>query len=166
MSAFGNFEEVAYDDVTHTSDSGEGAPSIPKVHPEQNYVGAPQDKEEAETKAREHGYTAPIPYDYSTYEARGKTEGGDGGDMQAPASVGIVTAQAARYEWQDEYGEIGPKIPELEAILFSDEHRQEAGLGRHLLQGMLHDIHEHNTDKVMMSINSVSFPSTTSHQHL
>jgi ATP-dependent RNA helicase DDX3X len=31
-------------------------------------------------------------------------------------------ANAARYEWKDEYGDVGPRVPELEERLFRDEH--------------------------------------------
>lgn len=35
---------------------------------------------------------------------------------------------AARYEWNDEYGDLGPKIPELEAMLFGEtEHAGQVG---------------------------------------
>ena len=38
---------------------------------------------------------------------------------------------AARYEWNDEYGDLGPKIPELEAMLFGEA--ENAGqVGQHI----------------------------------
>jgi hypothetical protein len=123
-------------------DSGDMAAALSttsKVIPEQNFIGAPQDKQEAESKARDHGYTAPIPYDYSAYQpgnaAKPVGADGDGDDILAPITGGIA-AQAVRYEWKDEYGDVGPKIPELEAILFTDEFKYEAGTQRGTIQGI------------------------------
>ncbi|QDS68158.1 hypothetical protein FKW77_010359 [Venturia effusa] len=149
MSGFG--DEVSFEDgapAAKTFDTGEleAALSVAsKIKPEQNYVGAPKDKEEAETQAREHGYSAPVPYDYSAYGAQATTNGGEGGDMLAPNTVGsgITTAKAVRYEWKDEYGDVGPKIPELEDKLFDSEFRMEAGIGRARLDHINIEIEEY-----------------------
>ena len=34
----------------------------------------------------------------------------------------------AKYEWQEEYGEVGPEIPELEEALFRSQHRVQTGI--------------------------------------
>ncbi|KAI4120469.1 MAG: hypothetical protein LQ338_007000, partial [Usnochroma carphineum] len=36
-------------------------------------------------------------------------------------------ANAARYEWSDEFGDVGPPDDQLEAVLFRDDNRMEAG---------------------------------------
>lgn len=144
----GGFREVD-EAVVDTGDMSAvlSTPSMPK--PEQNFVGAPKDKKEAENKAREHGYTAPVPYDYSAYQDDGK-----GSDMLASATR-AAAAQAARYEWKGEYGEVGPKIPELEAILFSDEFKYEAGTQRDRIEDFRTEITS-NGDLKFVAITNVS----------
>lgn len=152
---FGDTEELSFEDTASpTFDSTEMEAALTateKVRPEQNYVGAPQDKDEAESKARDHGYTAPVPYDYSAYGscAQAATDGGDA-DILAPPTVGINTAQAARYEWKDEYGDVGPKIPELEEHLFTSEFRMEAGLGRNRLDDIKIEMKDHGSGDVLV----------------
>lgn len=173
MSGFGDADEVSFDDVAAatTFDTGEMEAALTestKIRPEQKYIGAPQDKDEAESKARKHGYTAPVPYDYSAYGTRSQaaTDGGEGEDIMAPITVGsgINTAQAARYEWKDEYGDVGPKIPELEEHLFTSEFRMEAGLGRSRIDAIMTEIKEHSSgDIVNRTIYKVSFFHPFSH---
>lgn len=60
--------------------------------------------------AREKGWKEPKAHDYNTYTASGR---------EAPeASWGHATQ---RYEWLDEYGDVAPRIPELEAQLFHSD---------------------------------------------
>jgi hypothetical protein len=162
---FGDSNEMTFEDSANAAfDTGDMAAALSvtsKVIPEQNFVGAPQDKDEAEAKARSHGYTAPVPYDYSTYQPGAgaviKTEEADGEDILAPAVSSNAVARAPRYEWLDEFGDIGPEIPELEAILFTDEFRQEAGMGRRTIQGIRTDIVESSTQKTLHSVSTVSY---------
>lgn len=58
---------------------------------------------EAAQIAREKGWSNPVPYDYVEYENK---------DSRNWAGV------AARYEWKDEYGEVGPPNEALENELF------------------------------------------------
>jgi hypothetical protein len=144
----GGFREVN-GAVADTGDMSAVLSSQSKPKPEQNFVGAPKDKKEAETKAREHGYTVPVPYDYSAYQDDGK-----GSDMLASATR-AAAAQAVRYEWKGEYGEVGPKIPELEAILFSDEFKYEAGTQRDRIEDFKTEITS-NSDLKFVAITNVS----------
>lgn len=49
---------------------------------------------------------------------------------QEPASENIVwDGNAKTYEWDDEFGDVGPKVPELEIELFGEKGaRQKTGL--------------------------------------
>ncbi|KAE9982802.1 hypothetical protein BLS_005384 [Venturia inaequalis] len=123
--------------------------TVAKVRPEQNFVGAPKDKEEAESKAREHGYTTPVPYDYSAYAARGRASIDEAENILAPVTARSNAAQAARYEWKEEYGDIGPKIPELEKQLFTNDFLMEAGHGRSRLDDIHIEMKVHGTGELI-----------------
>lgn len=49
---------------------------------------------------------------------------------QEPAVENVEWDGSARtYEWNDEYGDVGPKVPELEIELFGEKgNRQKTGL--------------------------------------
>ncbi|KAJ5114800.1 hypothetical protein NUU61_000559 [Penicillium alfredii] len=72
----------------------------------------PLDPAESARLARERGWAEPIPYDYQSY-----------GNKDARDWAGI----AARYEWQDEYGDVGPRNPDLEQQLFHHEYITRVG---------------------------------------
>ena len=70
---------------------------------------------EAAQRARGAGWVEPEQYDYGTYNARTREE------LQAVENTSDVpawAANAAKYEWSDEYGDVGPKHPQLEDMLF------------------------------------------------
>lgn len=74
---------------------------------------------EAVALAREKGWVEPQSYDYSVYTAEKPAEDGD-----AP----VWASAAAKYEWSDEYGDIGPPNEELEKMLFHSEFISRAGI--------------------------------------
>lgn len=78
------------------------------------------EKIDAREKARLHGFVERTPYDYSVY-ATGRKD--DDADREEPAWL----ANAAVYEWNDDYGDVGPAIPELEIELFGSDYRMQAG---------------------------------------
>ena len=79
----------------------------------------------------------PVEYDYSVYNASGpeEREAAERGiterlaaEAQAASeadqytsSVPLWASGAAKYEWQEDYGDIGPPHPELEKQLFKDQ---------------------------------------------
>ena len=88
-----------------------------------NGVAENPGKEEAYPMVRENGWVEAKPYDYNTYNASGKdaaavlaTEGTEWGHG------------AAKYEWKEEYGDIGPEVPELEEQLFRSEFLNRQGV--------------------------------------
>ncbi|KAF2691836.1 DEAD-domain-containing protein [Lentithecium fluviatile CBS 122367] len=89
-------------------------------------------KQQAEDlqKAKEAGWNNPIPFNYETVT---------GGEADAPANSANASwlSDAAVYEWDDEYGDVGPKNPELEHMLFEDPDLQRAG---HMLQALSYDV--------------------------
>lgn len=88
---------------------------------------APQDEAQASAEAgtakpknpQEHGWAVKKEYDYSTFmktskelaevDAAAAQESGDGG-----VEVGGWASNAAVYEWNDEFGDVGPQHAELE----------------------------------------------------
>ncbi|PYH93406.1 DEAD/DEAH box RNA helicase [Aspergillus ellipticus CBS 707.79] len=81
---------------------------------------------EATNVAREKGWVAPEGYDYDKYNSTVpplvKPEGG--GDELIPEWA----AKAAKYEWKDEFGDVGPQNSELEEMLFRNEFINRTGL--------------------------------------
>lgn len=72
----------------------------------------------AETAAliREKGWAAPEQYDYARYSAPNAIEHPE------------WASNAAKYEWKDEYGDVGPADPELEEMLFRNDLINRPGL--------------------------------------
>lgn len=66
---------------------------------------------------RQAGWVEPVKYDYDTYNADRKDLEATEGQSDLPSWA----ANATKYEWSDEYGDVGPAHPELEKMLFRDE---------------------------------------------
>ena len=80
-------------------------------------------------RSREAGWVEPVKYDYEAYAAGPK----DAGEAAAPDSTFELptwAANAIKYEWKDEYGDVGPAHPELEAMLFGKDNRVTEGKER------------------------------------
>lgn len=65
--------------------------------------GVGPNPEAAHKVARDKGWTDPVPFEYAELADKNHLEW---------AGVAI------RYEWKDEYGDVGPAVPELEDQLF------------------------------------------------
>ncbi|PGH12646.1 hypothetical protein AJ79_04144 [Helicocarpus griseus UAMH5409] len=79
---------------------------------------------EAAALAREKGWVEPQRYDYGTYNAPPPKPGDDGGFT---ADLPEWASSAAKYEWKEEYGDVGPRNEELENMLFHSEHINRMG---------------------------------------
>lgn len=92
--------------------------------PPETVAGAAADRAEQLAKdlarAKEAGWTNPIPFQYDTVV--GGTPAADETRDAAP-----WLSDAAVYQWDDEFGDVGEPNPELEKILFQDEYLQRAG---------------------------------------
>jgi ATP-dependent RNA helicase DDX3X len=80
---------------------------------------------EAAAVAREKGWVPPEKYDYSKY-----TTVAPGGPVEGEANNEAPewASNAAKYEWNEEYGDIGPPNPELEEMLFHNEYINRVGI--------------------------------------
>ncbi|KAI1960380.1 hypothetical protein LOZ58_004103 [Ophidiomyces ophidiicola] len=75
---------------------------------------------EAAALAREKGWAEPQRYDYAVYTTQPGDPSSDVNDSQ-------WASNAVKYEWKDEYGDVGPRNEELEQMLFRDEYTNRAG---------------------------------------
>lgn len=93
-----------------------------------NGVAEVKIKDEKELqKARDAGWVEPLKYDYDTYNAAPTTK------EERAAAEGVQelpawAANAAKYEWSDEYGDVAPAFKILEDELFNNEHINRTGL--------------------------------------
>ena len=78
--------------------------------------------EEAFALARDKGWVEPQGFDYETYNASGRATA-DNEALQTEWGH-----NAAKYEWKEEYGEVGPAVPELEQQLFRSEFLNRRGV--------------------------------------
>lgn len=72
----------------------------------------------------ELGWVEKQQYDYETYNKTSKELYDEG------LATGALdwASNAAKYEWDDEYGDVGPRFPELEKQLFGSEYRMRTGI--------------------------------------
>lgn len=80
---------------------------------------------EASERSRNAGWVEPQSYDYETYNASTREEREANEQTRELPSW---AANAVRYEWSDDYGDIGPAKQDLEDDLFGDEHKMQTGL--------------------------------------
>lgn len=86
--------------------------------------------EDAVKRVREAQWAVPQKFDYDTYNAgpRDRESAAPVGDENADYADGPTwAANAVKYEWSDDFGEVGPRHPALEQMLFRDEHIMEIG---------------------------------------
>ena len=76
-------------------------------------------------------WVKPQKFDYDTYNADPKAQRSaapaEGGEAAEEQNVPTWAASATKYEWNDEYGEVGPEHKELKEMLFGKELRNERG---------------------------------------
>ena len=88
------------------------AESVQPVRAEQ--TAQQPSREEDLARARAAGWRERSIFNYAVFQRMG---GNDGNWL----------GQAQGYDWRDEYGEVGPQVPELEAKLFGGESKMKKG---------------------------------------
>lgn len=83
---------------------------------------------EAASLARSKGWTAPETYDYTKYVTPGEAAVPQPLEVLDEGQVPEWAANALKYEWKDEYGDVGPENEELEEMLFRNEFINRTGL--------------------------------------
>ena len=81
-------------------------------------------------QAREHGWVAPTKYDYDAFARTSGTAEDANKPREGLSTVDVPTwaSNATRYEWLDEYGDVGPEIPALEAQLYHADTIMKKGM--------------------------------------
>ncbi|KAF2741328.1 putative DEAD/DEAH box RNA helicase [Polyplosphaeria fusca] len=81
-----------------------------------------KDKELADNIAmlKEAGWSNPVPFNYET------VTGGTAAPDETRNEAGWL-ANAAIYQWEDDYGDVGPRNDELERVLYHDADQMRAG---------------------------------------
>lgn len=83
--------------------------------------------EEGIQKARDAGWVEPLKYDYDVYNA-GPTTKEERDAADGVQDLPTWAANAAKYEWSDDYGDVAPPFKELEDELFRNQHINRTGL--------------------------------------
>ena len=65
-----------------------------------------------------HGWVPKTKYDYNVYNATTREEREA---IEASDDAPTWAANASKYEWSDEFGDVGPEHPELEKQLFGGD---------------------------------------------
>ena len=92
-----------------------------------NKVANVQFNEEARERVKEANWGVQQEYDYAKYTAGPRDKAAQASESDQPQG-NAWNANAAKYEWDEEYGDIGPEHEELKQMLFGDEHKMEQGL--------------------------------------
>ena len=92
----------------------------------------PPSIEEGRALVRSCNWPEAVRYEYSVYnvkpdETDENKEGSEAKPLHEPPKEPDWLHNAAKYEWDDTYGEIGPEVPELEEQLFHGEHLLSRG---------------------------------------
>jgi ATP-dependent RNA helicase DDX3X len=86
---------------------------------------APGPNLEAAAIARDKGWVAPEAYNYQAYNNDSAQ------DREVQETLHDLPGwghKSVRYEWLEEYGDVGPANTDLEEILFRGEHQQRSGI--------------------------------------
>ncbi len=86
------------------------------------------DRKESADKARAHNWAPAVQYDYSVYNANAPEA------REPTAGDPEWLHNAAKYEWCDEFGEVGPQNLNLEAQLYHHEFQMRSGEGMEALE--------------------------------
>lgn len=106
-------------------DTQDMAAALPEVEEPKSRMDAA-----AAAVAREKGWVEPEKYDYAKYTAQPVRAVGEGASTETNAfgSDLVWASDARRYEWKEEYGDVGPEDKELEQQLFRGEFINRAGI--------------------------------------
>ena len=112
--------------------SGWGMPEVAEALPDVNVHGAtavatvPETATAESKNPQEHGANA---IDYSVYVKSNNPELAVAmGDGPLGVESGAWASNSAIYEWNDDFGDVGPEYPDLEKQLFGGEFRMRTGI--------------------------------------
>ena len=106
------------------SDSGGNDTSLADVTNQMKAAQVDKGDDSARERVRNANWAPPEQFNYESYNS-GQ---GEKGDNVKPAPDGLPwAANAAKYEWLDDFGDVGPEFKELELELFGDETKTKKG---------------------------------------
>lgn len=97
-------------------DTAKMAEALPNTHDKASNPNG-EDKTDAQAQAV-NAWGGKVKFDYHLYTANTREEREA---LEASGEAPTWASKAEKYEWSDEYGEVGPEHPELEKQLFGDE---------------------------------------------
>ncbi|KAI9037081.1 DEAD/DEAH box helicase [Aspergillus affinis] len=103
--------------------------------------------------AQEKGWGKPESYDYTKYGSSLSPLPKPSEEESPELEIPEWAANAAKYEWKDEYGDVGPKSAELEEQLFRSEYINRAGLKLGNLQNIDVIAESHERPKPVRNFN-------------
>ena len=94
-----------------------------------NKVANIQVNEEAIKRVRDAQWAEPQKFDYDAYNAGPRDAGpsGPAAGADEDANAPSWAANARRYEWSEDYGDVAPRHEALEEMLFRDENKMDKG---------------------------------------
>lgn len=93
-----------------------------------NKVSNMQFHEAARERVKEANWGTQEEFNYAKYNAGPRDKNDPALESDQPqGDPSTWFANAAKYEWDDDYGDVGPKHEALENILFGDEHMMKQG---------------------------------------
>ncbi|CAD6570316.1 MAG: hypothetical protein ASARMPREDX12_003449 [Alectoria sarmentosa] len=93
-----------------------------------NKIANVQVNEAALERVKGAKWGTPEGYDYTRYTTGPSDKTAPASEPDQPqADASTWAANAVRYVWEEEFGDVGPQHKELERILFGDEHKMEQG---------------------------------------
>ncbi len=94
-----------------------------------NKVANIQVNEEAIKRVRDAQWAEPQKFDYDAYNAGPRDAGPSVPTASADADANAPSwaANAIRYEWSEEYGDVAPRHEALEKMLFKDDNQMKKG---------------------------------------
>ncbi|MCJ1465446.1 hypothetical protein MMC07_004064 [Pseudocyphellaria aurata] len=91
--------------------------------------------EDAVTHPRDLGWAEPLKYDYEAYNASSKPRE-ERAAIEEAKNLPPWAANAQKYEWSDEFGDVGPRHDALEEILFNNEYINRTGIAFDKIAGI------------------------------
>jgi ATP-dependent RNA helicase DDX3X len=97
------------------------AQALPSVEPAKDTTATPASIQNPQAA----GWALPEAYNYAAYNRTAKELHGEPTFREAAMDW---ASNSVRYEWSDEYGDVGPSVPDLERQLFGSEERVRTGI--------------------------------------
>lgn len=128
--------------------SDAGGPVVDPAGPSVDPAAARKEQQAQDfAKAKAAGWADPVPFHY------GNTTGDDSAEDETREDA-VWLCDAAIYQWDDDFGDVGEPNPELEKMLFSNEYQQRAG---EAIKALSFEVNVEGPNK-LNPVRNVSYP--------